>query len=199
MDYCLRPFLPGLRASSTLVSKFCNRSPNLVSLLSLERTVPFVLLILIIGDLIFESNDEMLQLIDFLQVLSGLYSLLLVKLQLLLAFLECIGELILNFLHLRYEDLLILQPFLQNPVLFPLSFQLELNDDLILFLLGRVQLFGRVLHGVEGGIAELRSGLRRHQGIFVIVDGFLLGEIGEVHTRTVVILAVETLLRVRTL
>ena len=140
----------------------------------------------------------MLQLIDFFQVFPGLYALLLVKLQLLLAVFEGLTQLILQFPHLRYEHLLILQPLLQNPVLLPFSFQLKLNHYLIL-LLGGVHLFRRVLQRVKCGVPKLRSGLWRHQTIFVIIDGFFLREIGEVHAGTVVILAVETLLGIRTL
>lgn len=101
-------------------------------------------------------------------------ALFLIKLQLLLAFLKGNCELILNILHLRNEDLLILEPLLQNPVLFTLPLQLELHYDLVFLLLGQLGCSGWVLGRVEGGVAELRSALRDVLTVFLLVHRLLL-------------------------
>jgi hypothetical protein len=62
-----------------------------------------------------------------------------------------------------------------------------------------MDLLGRVFEGVKRGVAELRSSLGSSVTVLVVVYGLFLGEVGEVHGGTVVILAVEALLGVRAL
>ena len=164
-------------ASVVLLELGCGL-PVLFHLILLDRAEPPIFLLLVLSDLVLEPNNQMLELVDLLQVLpglnAGLRALLLVKLQLFLTLLEGKCELILHILHLRYEDLLILEPLLQNPVLFPLPLQLKLHDDLILLLLGRMGSSRWVLGGVEGGVAELRSALRDVLPVFLLVHRLLL-------------------------
>ncbi len=62
-----------------------------------------------------------------------------------------------------------------------------------------MDLLGRVFKGVERRVAELRSCLGSSVTVLVIINGLFLGEVGEVHGSTVVILAIKALLGVRTL
>lgn len=169
-------------------------------LVLLDRAEPPIFLLFVLSDLVLKPNDQMLQLIDLFQVLpglnAGLRALLLVKLKFFLTFLEGKCELILHILHLRYEDLLVFEPLLQNPVLFPLPLQLKLHNDLIFLLLGCMSSSRWVLGWVERRVPELRSALRYVLPIFLLVNGLFLGKIGEVHGRMVAAFAVKTFLSI---
>lgn len=177
---CFCPFLSDLRpAASVILLELGGGLPLLLGLVLLDRAVPAIFLLFVLGDLILQPNHQMLQLIDLLKVLPGLNAghgaLFLIKLELLLALLKGLGELILHILHLRYEDLLILEPLLQNPILFALPLQLELHDDLVFFLLGHLGSSGWVLGRVEGRVPELGSALRDVLAVFLLVHRLLLG------------------------